>query len=51
MRATGAGKRILGAIMLALVSVGAFGQAEFQLLVHPKASALGNAVTADPRPA
>ncbi|TDT39388.1 long-subunit fatty acid transport protein [Halospina denitrificans] len=48
MRATGAGKRLLGAIVLAFVSMGAFGQAEFQLLVHPKASALGNAVTADP---
>ena len=48
MRANGVGTRVFGALALAAVSVGAQAQFSHQLLVHPKAAALGNAVTADP---
>ena len=48
MRVTGFGGRVLAAIVLMVFSAASHSQNEFQLLVHPKAAALGNAVTADP---
>ncbi len=47
MNSTGFGKRVTCALALAVASAGAQAQMAHQLLVHPKAAALGNAVTAD----
>src|SRR5690554_3878255 len=41
-------KQLLGAVIAATLSCGAQGQLAQNLTIHPKALALGNAVTADP---